>query len=151
MSTATLPAPSLRTAIVADITRSVQTFFSFKTTKEVKVQTQAQKNARKALAFANQLVRQETDGVLTRKELFEYAWDEIHNFGDDYRYVKFEKVNGEVATRLVYAGHWSEHYTPKGTGRPMKPGQVGLIDAAKKHTGKRSFISTYLSRIVEIF
>lgn len=141
---------SLRAAIVTEIDNSVRLFFSLDHSVEAKVQTAHDRTRRKALAFANQLARHNSD--LTLSDCFVYAWDEMKQFGENYRFVRFTKVNGEVAVRIILAGHWSEHCTPKGNGRPLKAGQLGMIDAARKHSGTgRSFISTYVSSVLEIF
>ena len=143
-------ATATRSALVANLTSTVKQFFTLQQTKPAAVQSEQMKIRRKALTFANQLNRHNPD--LDMSDCFSYAWHEMKTNGDAYRFVKFVKVNGEVACRVIMAGHWSEYYTPKGNGRPLKEGQVGMIDAARLHTGNgRTFISTYLSRIVEIF
>lgn len=104
---------------------------------------------RKVTVFARQLMRYETD--LTFSEIMWYAWDEMKKFADNYRLVKFEKVNGEVIQRVILSCNWSDIYEVKGTGRPLAPGRVLFVDAAKINSGKAATISTYQKLIIEQF
>lgn len=104
---------------------------------------------RKVAAFARQLMRH---GGLTLGEAMTYAWDEMKKYGKDYQLVKFQKQNGDIVSRVVMFGPAHNYIKVKGTGRPLKPGQVWFADAARMHAGKRNIaISTYSNLIIEQF
>lgn len=103
--------------------------------------------ARIAAVFGRQIVKQ---AGWSLAEAMWYAWDELKKFGDDYRLVKFRKVGGEIAQRIVEVARWSDTHEVKGTGRPLKEGQVLFTDVVRKQAGKYDTISAYLPNIIEI-
>jgi hypothetical protein len=105
---------------------------------------------RKVAVFARQILRHNQD--LTLSEAMYYAWDEMKKFGSEYRLIKFTKTNGEIVSRIVTAAPAHTIIKVKGTGRPLKPGQVWFCDVARLQSGKRgAAISTYTNNIIEQF
>ena len=104
---------------------------------------------RKVTVFARQLMRYETE--LSFSEIMWYAWDEMHKFGHNYELVKFTKVDGTIAQRIILSCKWSDMNTVTGTGRRLSPGRVLFMDAAKVHQGQKGTISTYDNLIIERF
>lgn len=59
-------------------------------------------------------------------------------------FLTFQKVNGQVTTRLVSLGQLSDFIELKGTGRTLLPGLKPYIDLAKFYAGERNpVISVY--------
>lgn len=82
---------------------------------------------------------------LSTSEAMTYAWDFVKQH-PEATLVTFTKSNGTETTRLVDL-NWSNHYQVKGTGRPLKEGQILMVDLAKKEAGMNATISTYHDRI----
>lgn len=105
------------------------------------------KNLRKKVfVYAHQL-RRHND--LTLSEALIEAWDFIKS-NQDVQLLTFKKVRTDELCKRIVATDWSKYYEVKGTGRPLKPGQVLFADLAKVASGKRAIISTYEDRIVEL-
>lgn len=105
---------------------------------------------RKVTVFARQLMRHEKE--LTFGEIMIYAWDEMKKFGHLYELKKYKNTKGVVCQRIVLRDKWINHNTVKGTGRPLKEGQLLFVDVARLHCGARnSTISMYKNNIIESF
>lgn len=76
------------------------------------------------------------------------AWTMINGTAQNFTFVSFTKNNGTVTNRVV-SEDLKTYWTPTGTGRPMKEGQVLFVDLGKYVvTGENFLISTYSNRII---
>jgi len=101
----------------------------------------------KAMVLAHQIVRHTGFDFGYAQKL---AWAYIKRTPLTWL-VKFTKTNGETVNRVVH-WNWRDYYTPKGTGRPTKPGQILYADASKKLLGASNPTgSTYHDRIIKSY
>lgn len=113
----------------------------------------------KVMVFAGQIMRH--DSELTRADAMKEAWATMKSEGEKYRLIKFTKIikatkkrpeQTIILQRIVMADSPFNYYTPKGTGRPLKEGQVLFADAARIRCQKDYvLISTYQDRIIQKF
>jgi hypothetical protein len=101
------------------------------------------KTRQKVMVFASQIYKLNPD--LTWGEAMAYAWSEIRQ-QPTAELITFEKADGTTTSRIVFL-NWNDYNEVKGTGRPLKRGQILFVDVAKQQSGLRSTISTYLNRI----
>ena len=104
---------------------------------------------RKVLVLAHQLRRHQN---LTFGEAQKMAWAKLKAEGGVL--IVFNKVNRktgkETLAKRIISRNWLNFYTPKGTGRPLKAGQILMVDLARVWTDCQYFlISTYQNRILE--
>lgn len=76
------------------------------------------------------------------------AWDWINQHGAAG--VTFQKLSGEITTRVIAMGKASDYVEFKGTGRRLHPDQVLMVDLGKFLTGRPAIISTYKNRIINV-
>lgn len=84
---------------------------------------------------------------MTSSEAMRWAWFLVKS-NPEAKACTFAKKDGTITTRLVE--DWNKRNTPKGTGRPTKPGQVLFTDLDKEQAGAFSTISTYRNQILNL-
>lgn len=104
---------------------------------------------RKVMVYAHQIMRHK---VMSWSEALIEAWDFIPT--SESTLVRFEKVDRKTGQRTevsrVVSQDWTKYYTVKGTGRPLKEGQILFADLARVSAGASNvIISTYRDRIIE--
>lgn len=104
---------------------------------------------RKVMVYAHQIMRHK---VLSWSEALVEAWSFIRS--NDATLIVFDKVNRKTGERTrtcrIVSPQWQSFYKVKGTGRPLKEGQVLFADLARVSAGSRNvLISTYRDRILE--
>lgn len=102
------------------------------------------KNYYRALfILANRLVK--TSGK-TRKECFADAKEFLQE-NPTAVILTANDTRGNLSTRVVFTD-WNKHNEVKGTGRPLKPGQMLFVDLAKRLAGKHDTVSFYQGNII---
>ena len=104
------------------------------------------------MTLAHQMKKHDND--LVWADAVKDAWSFIKDENELIELISFFKVDRktgdkkESVNRVIFRKHWSKFYTPKGTGRPLKKGQVLMVDVARWATKSKNFlISTYEDRI----
>ena len=76
------------------------------------------------------------------------SWDWINQHGAAG--VTFQKLSGEITTRVIARGKASDYVEFKGTGSSIGPDRLLMVDLGKYLTGRPAIISTYRNRIINI-
>lgn len=143
---------SQRSAILKNIKSGID--FILPNLSPVKKKRSDNSLIRKVTVFARQLMRHNKD--MDIGQCMWYAWDEMKKFPENYRLVKFIKIDKKtgketICQRVISSSNWSDHYSVKGTGTPLAKERVLFVDAARLHSGINGSISTYTDRIIELF
>lgn len=102
-----------------------------------------------ACVLASQIYRasKNTETPSTWAECMSWAWLMVKHTAQNFTLVEFTKNDGTVCRRVV-SEDLSYYIEFKGTGRPLKEGQVIFVDLGKYVvTGENFIISTYTNRI----
>lgn len=102
-----------------------------------------------ACTLATQIYRasKNTKTPSTWAESMSWPWLMVKNTAQTFTLVEFTKNDGTVCRRVV-SENLSYYVEFKGTGRPLKEGQVLFVDLGKYVTqGENFIISTYSDRI----
>lgn len=79
------------------------------------------------------------------------AWAHLREENPMFAQMTFEKVSGEVSTRIVYLGSVSDFIQIKGTGSPLPSSRRAYVDLAKFWAGsKNPVISVYSDKILNV-
>ena len=105
--------------------------------------------SRMSATLARQLMK--ADKELSLGDAMRQAWAEIKADERQFKFVEYRKVSGKVVRKVIMAGHISEYFTPKGTGRPLKPNQRLYVDAGCHLLGKYAIRSYYTDSIITKF
>jgi hypothetical protein len=93
--------------------------------------------------LASQIIKTKN---VSRSEAFKAAWQLIKQAGDA-AVLTFQKVSGEVTTRVV-SSKWFEFHQATGGKSTNKPGQMIFADLCKVAVGLPCIISTFQQNIV---
>lgn len=103
-----------------------------------------------ACTLAAQIYREskKQDAPISWSEAMQTAWLMVNKTQQDFTLVTFTKIDGTVCRRVV-SENVSLYYTPKGTGRPLKEGQILFVDLGKYVANSDRFlISAYSDKII---
>lgn len=104
--------------------------------------------------FARQLARHNCldyyGDPFSWSDLLTIAWFEMRNYGiDTYRLIEYIDARGNRQNQIInFSENPNDHWTPTGTGTPMKPGYHLYVDGARFYTDQKNvLISIHVDRI----